>query len=230
MRQARPGPRNSGATHEAGVHLLPHSSQSGREIVESGGHQRTSRYALTRKFVLVRANFLGAPGRIRTCDARFRKPMLYPLSYEGRRRRPPRVACQPNWTSRGRLSRPNTVAVRSGSSAWTAVGPGPRLASDLGSGLALRVVMAEATSEDGRGDGPKLFAGGNPPIPKGDGPAAVGTYLDVLPGWKGEGGAGVGHRRSLRPVARRIGCSTAARMAASVATRVTPRRARVTAV
>ena len=24
-----------------------------------------------------------APGRIRTCDARFRKPMLYPLSYEG---------------------------------------------------------------------------------------------------------------------------------------------------
>ena len=25
----------------------------------------------------------GAPGRIRTCDARFRKPMLYPLSYEG---------------------------------------------------------------------------------------------------------------------------------------------------
>src|SRR6476619_2973418 len=28
---------------------------------------------------------LGAPGRIRTCDTRFRKPMLYPLSYEGRR-------------------------------------------------------------------------------------------------------------------------------------------------
>ena len=26
---------------------------------------------------------VGAPGRIRTCDARFRKPMLYPLSYEG---------------------------------------------------------------------------------------------------------------------------------------------------
>ena len=25
-----------------------------------------------------------APGRIRTCDARFRKPTLYPLSYEGR--------------------------------------------------------------------------------------------------------------------------------------------------
>jgi hypothetical protein len=26
---------------------------------------------------------VGAPGRIRTCDTRFRKPMLYPLSYEG---------------------------------------------------------------------------------------------------------------------------------------------------
>jgi hypothetical protein len=28
--------------------------------------------------------FDGAPGRIRTCDARFRKPTLYPLSYGGR--------------------------------------------------------------------------------------------------------------------------------------------------
>src|SRR5581483_6330334 len=27
----------------------------------------------------------GAPGRIRTCDTRFRKPLLYPLSYEGGR-------------------------------------------------------------------------------------------------------------------------------------------------
>jgi hypothetical protein len=26
---------------------------------------------------------VGAPGRIRTCDTRFRKPLLYPLSYEG---------------------------------------------------------------------------------------------------------------------------------------------------
>ena len=30
-----------------------------------------------------------APGRIRTCDARFRKPTLYPLSYEGGVRHPP---------------------------------------------------------------------------------------------------------------------------------------------
>jgi hypothetical protein len=27
--------------------------------------------------------YLGAPERIRTSDTRFRKPMLYPLSYEG---------------------------------------------------------------------------------------------------------------------------------------------------
>ena len=27
---------------------------------------------------------VGAPGRTRTCDTRFRKPLLYPLSYEGR--------------------------------------------------------------------------------------------------------------------------------------------------
>ncbi|MEA2509904.1 MAG: hypothetical protein QOG21_1986 [Actinomycetota bacterium] len=30
-----------------------------------------------------RAPFVRAPGRIRTCDTRFRKPVLYPLSYEG---------------------------------------------------------------------------------------------------------------------------------------------------
>lgn len=38
-------------------------------------------------FVLVRQGssqvILGAPGRIRTCGSRFRKPLLYPLSYEG---------------------------------------------------------------------------------------------------------------------------------------------------
>ena len=38
-------------------------------------------------FVQVTARFagvdLGAPGRNRTCDTRFRKPMLYPLSYGG---------------------------------------------------------------------------------------------------------------------------------------------------
>ncbi len=31
---------------------------------------------------------------------------------------------------------------------------------------------------------PKLLAGGNPQIPKGDGNAPVEAYLDALPGWK----------------------------------------------
>ena len=34
-------------------------------------------------------------------------------------------------------------------------------------------------------DGPKLLSGGNPQIPKGDGPAPVQAYLDALPEWKG---------------------------------------------
>jgi hypothetical protein len=40
------------------------------------------------------------------------------------------------------------------------------------------------------GDGPRLLAGGNPQIPKGDGDAPVQAYLDAMPGWKSE----VGHR------------------------------------
>ena len=41
-----------------------------------------TRAALERKR-LARGASVGALGRIRTCDARFRKPTLYPLSYEG---------------------------------------------------------------------------------------------------------------------------------------------------
>lgn len=37
-------------------------------------------------------------------------------------------------------------------------------------------------------EGPKLLSGGNPQIPKGDGPAPVADYLDALPGWKQEAG------------------------------------------
>src|SRR5512139_1753743 len=33
-------------------------------------------------------------------------------------------------------------------------------------------------------DGPKLLAGDNPQIPKGDGDAPVQAYLDAVPGWK----------------------------------------------
>jgi hypothetical protein len=40
----------------------------------------------------------------------------------------------------------------------------------------------------GQGDGPRLLAGGNPQIPKGDGDAPVQAYLDAMPGWKSEVG------------------------------------------
>ncbi len=34
------------------------------------------------------------------------------------------------------------------------------------------------------GDGPVLLSGGNPQIPKGDGPEPVAAYLAAMPGWK----------------------------------------------
>ena len=37
-------------------------------------------------------------------------------------------------------------------------------------------------------DGPKLLAGGNPRIAKGDGDGPVQDYLDAMPGWKGDVG------------------------------------------
>jgi hypothetical protein len=37
-------------------------------------------------------------------------------------------------------------------------------------------------------DGPKLLAGGNPQIAKGDGDGPVQDYLDAMPGWKGDVG------------------------------------------
>jgi hypothetical protein len=39
-----------------------------------------------------------------------------------------------------------------------------------------------------QGDGPRLLAGGNPQIPKGDGDAPVQAYLDAMPGWKSDVG------------------------------------------
>ena len=39
-------------------------------------------------------------------------------------------------------------------------------------------------ARSGSGDGPKLLAGGNPQIPKGDGEAPVAAYLAAMPGWK----------------------------------------------
>ncbi|MBO6935219.1 MAG: DUF1801 domain-containing protein [Deltaproteobacteria bacterium] len=37
-----------------------------------------------------------------------------------------------------------------------------------------------------RSTGVKLLSGGNPQIPKGDGPEPVRAYLDAMPEWKGE--------------------------------------------
>ncbi len=44
---------------------------------------RTTLRITNRQFRAALWLWFGAPGRIRTCDTRFRKPMLYPLSYEG---------------------------------------------------------------------------------------------------------------------------------------------------
>lgn len=37
-------------------------------------------------------------------------------------------------------------------------------------------------------NGPRLLAGGNPQIPKGEGDAPVQDYLDAMPGWKRDAG------------------------------------------
>ncbi len=39
------------------------------------------------------------------------------------------------------------------------------------------------------GDGPRLLAGGNPQIPKGDGDGPVQAYIAAMPGWKRQLGA-----------------------------------------
>jgi hypothetical protein len=37
-------------------------------------------------------------------------------------------------------------------------------------------------------DGPRLLAGGNPQIPKGDGDTPVQAYIEAMPGWKSDVG------------------------------------------
>ncbi len=65
----------------------PTSSPPSRKRLDPAGQRRTEQDRPLTLFQQVRGRFRvpagGAPGRIRTCDARFRKPMLYPLSYEG---------------------------------------------------------------------------------------------------------------------------------------------------
>src|SRR5579875_2178557 len=84
----------------------------------------TSRFTLWQRTHLeVAGQRSGAPGRIRTCDARFRKPTLYPLSYRG----DPWHVCQPtqtaSWMS---LHPPPTLDVPAGSR-----GPGCRPRQDV---------------------------------------------------------------------------------------------------
>ena len=44
--------------------------------------------------------------------------------------------------------------------------------------------MAKKTATRKTAARPKLLAGGNPQIPKGDGDAPVEAYLAAMPGWK----------------------------------------------
>jgi hypothetical protein len=45
--------------------------------------------------------------------------------------------------------------------------------------------MPRRAKDDGdAGSGPRLLAGGNPQIPKGDGDAPVQAYIAAMPGWK----------------------------------------------
>lgn len=41
-----------------------------------------------------------------------------------------------------------------------------------------------STPTPGPGEGPRLLAGGNPQIPKGDGDGPVQAYIAAMPGWK----------------------------------------------
>lgn len=49
--------------------------------------------------------------------------------------------------------------------------------------------MSSSTGEDPtQAEGPRLLAGGNPQIPKGDGDGPVQAYIEAMPGWKHEVG------------------------------------------
>jgi hypothetical protein len=87
-RQSRPGRPAMGAVDQAEqskihcTHFAELATNHG-----SGRHVAAQRCRLTGAdtgcSAGISADLWGAPGRIRTCDTRFRKPLLYPLSYEG---------------------------------------------------------------------------------------------------------------------------------------------------
>ena len=61
----------------------PEGATNGRFRWHAAAHSGLSTYATIGWSSGLFADLSGAPGRIRTCDTRFRKPLLYPLSYEG---------------------------------------------------------------------------------------------------------------------------------------------------
>ena len=67
-----------------GRDLRPTSAQNHPGIEGYGGLWRTNPQTADQAIRPSQPPIPGAPGRIRTCDARFRKPTLYPLSYEGK--------------------------------------------------------------------------------------------------------------------------------------------------
>src|SRR5947207_9499451 len=67
-----PGAATPGAPAGGSPPSIPDLLPSGRR----GTHDETRVNDVSR-------HHTGAPGRNRTCDTRFRKPLLYPLSYEG---------------------------------------------------------------------------------------------------------------------------------------------------
>ena len=78
------GQRQSPPTdHQIRHAPFPHTSQSRQEMAANRAQRFQSSVAsiLTKRPAQV--HFLGAPGRIRTSDTRFRKPMLYSLSNLG---------------------------------------------------------------------------------------------------------------------------------------------------
>lgn len=61
---------------------MPKSIRRVRKVLEKRGISVRKRLHITKKH-LRNAGAYGAPKMIRTSDTRFRKPLLYPLSYKG---------------------------------------------------------------------------------------------------------------------------------------------------
>ena len=110
------GPRNSGTV-----------DRTLGEIGDTGRHHTGLKDHLTRS--------CGAPGKIRTCDTRFKKPMLYPLTRE----QPPQptTSCRQAGGHSGSLDRRRRRGQRSFSRAARTPRPGPATPAAANSGAAV---------------------------------------------------------------------------------------------